>query len=224
MTRDDLEALLPVDVVDAPDLPRRWNVAPTQPLYAVRERSDGKRALEAMRWGLVPRWADDARIGARLINARAETLAQRPAFRHLIGRHQALLPVSGFYEWRRQGTTRQPFYFRRRDGYPMVLAGLWDVWSDEAGQHVQTCTIITTAANSTMAPVHHRMPVVLPERSWPAWLSPRAAPTAHGAAALAPAPPDLLEAYPVGQAVNSAVNDGPGLVQPVTEQAPRLWS
>jgi putative SOS response-associated peptidase YedK len=129
---DTLARLLDIDEVDAPELPISWNVAPTQPIYAVATSSNGARKLRALRWGLLPSWARDPRIGARLINARSETLVQRPAFRSLVGTRRALLPVSGFYEWRRpepgSPAPKQPFYFHRADGEPLVFAGLWDLW------------------------------------------------------------------------------------------------
>jgi putative SOS response-associated peptidase YedK len=147
---------------DSPELPISWNVAPTQPVYAVATSSSGTRKLRALRWGLVPSWTRDPRIAARLINARSETLGQRPAFRSLVSTRRALLPVSGFYEWRRPdpggSSLKQPFYFQRADGKPLVFAGLWDLWLDAQGRPLRSCTILTVAANKTMAPVHHRMP------------------------------------------------------------------
>jgi putative SOS response-associated peptidase YedK len=208
--------LLAVDEVDAPELPISWNVAPTQPVYAVATSSKGTRKLRALRWGLIPSWAEGPRIGAKLINARSETLAQRPAFRSLVGTRRALLPVSGFYEWRRPEppslAPKQPFYFWRADGQPLVFAGLWDLWLDAEGRPIRSCTIITTAANNTMAPVHHRMPVVLPPSAWDEWLRPGPLGRAQLDELLAPAPDDLLEAHRVGIAVNTAVNDGPHLI------------
>jgi putative SOS response-associated peptidase YedK len=131
--RDTLAQLLDVDEVDTPELPISWNVAPTQPVYAVATSSSGTRKLRALRWGLVPSWTQDPRIGAKLINARSDTLAQRPAFRPNVSTRRALLPVSGFYEWRRpqpgNSSLKQPFYFHRADDEPLVFAGLWDLWS-----------------------------------------------------------------------------------------------
>jgi putative SOS response-associated peptidase YedK len=216
--RDTLAQFLAVDEVDAPELPISWNVAPTQPVYAVATSSKGARKLRALRWGLIPSWAEGPRIGAKLINARSETLAQRPAFRSLVGTRRALLPVSGFYEWHRPEPSsplapKQPFYFRRADGQPLVFAGLWDLWLDAEGRPIRSCTIITTAANNTMAPVHHRMPVVLPPSAWDDWLRPEPLSRAQLDELLAPAPDDLLEAHRVGIAVNTAVNDGPQLIR-----------
>jgi putative SOS response-associated peptidase YedK len=213
--RDTLAQLLDVDEVDAPELPISWNVAPTQPIYAVATSSNGNRKLRALRWGLVPSWAKDPRIGAKLINARSETLAQRPAFRPLVSTRRALLPVSGFYEWRRPDTSapasKQPFYFHSADDEPLVFAALWDLWLDAEGRPLRSCTIITTAANKTMAPVHHRMPVILPRGVWDEWLRPGPLGRARLNELLAPAPDDLLDLHPVGSAVNSARNDDPEL-------------
>ena len=207
-------------MLDAPELPLSWNVAPTQPVYVAATASDGRRKLRALRWGLVPSWAKDPRIGSKLINARAETLAGRPAFRSLVGSRRGLFPVSGFYEWRRaaQGTKapKQPFYFCRADGEPLVFAALWDIWRDAEGQPWRTCTVVTCAANATMAPVHNRMPVVLPRQAWDEWLAPGPLGPGRLGELLVPAPDDLLEAYAVGVAVNSARNNGPELIQPVT--------
>ncbi|MGO9657472.1 MAG: SOS response-associated peptidase, partial [Acidimicrobiales bacterium] len=211
--------ILEVDEVEAPELPISWNVAPTQPVYAVAKSSGGARRLRALRWGLVPSWAKDPRVGSRLINARAETLAKRPAFRSLVPARRALVPVSGFYEWRRPAlggrAGAQPFYFHRADDWPLVLAGLWDLWLDAEGRPLRTCTIITTPANATMAPVHHRMPVVVPADAWEEWLRPEPLRPGRLSELLAPAPDDLLDAHPVTTAVNKAGNDGPELVLPV---------
>ena len=215
--RDTLARVLEVDEVEAPELPISWNVAPTQPVYTVAVSSGGARRLRALRWGLVPSWAKDPRAGGRLINARSETLAKRPAFRPLLRARRALVPVSGFYEWRRpqpgQAAGNQPFYFHSVDDEPLVLAGLWDLWRDAQGAALRTCTIITTAANRTMAPVHHRMPVVVGRDDWQEWLRPEPLRPGRLEELLAPAPEGLLDAYPVGTAVNKASNDGPQLLE-----------
>ncbi|MGD0808542.1 MAG: SOS response-associated peptidase [Acidimicrobiales bacterium] len=220
--RNTLASLLAVEVLDAPELPISWNVAPTQLIYAVATGVGGARKLRALRWGLVPSWANDPKIGSRLINARCESLREKPAFRSLISTRRALVPVSGFYEWRRPAPgapgLKQAFYFRRADGGPLVFAGLWDLWIDNEGQALRSCTIITTASNNTLAPVHHRMPVVLPEQTWDEWLTPGQSPERLDRL-LAPAPDDLLDVYPVGAAVNSAVNDGAHLILPQTVEA-----
>ena len=215
-SRDYLARLLDVDEVSAPELPTSWNVAPTQLVYAVVGSSDGLRSLRALRWGLVPNWAKDPRVGARLINARAETITTRPAFRSLVNTHRALLPVSGFYEWRQSPRVKgkgQPFYFQEPDGEPVVFAGLWDQWSDAEGGPTGTCTIITTKANKIMAPVHHRMPVLLPRKHWDLWLHPGPFDPRLNEM-LVSAADVLLEAHPVGTFVNYTTNDGPELVMP----------
>jgi putative SOS response-associated peptidase YedK len=142
--RDTIARLLDVEEVEAPELPINWNVAPTQPVYALATSSGGVRAL---RWGLVPSWAKDPRIGARLINARSETLTKRPAFRSLVSTRRGLLPVSGFYEWGRpepgSPALKQPVYFHRADGEPLVFAGLWDLWHDADGRPLRSCTLLS---------------------------------------------------------------------------------
>ncbi|MGA3221498.1 MAG: SOS response-associated peptidase [Acidimicrobiales bacterium] len=217
--RDTLARILEIDEVEAPELPISWNVAPTQPVYTVAKSAGGARRLRALRWGLVPSWAKDPRVGSRLINARSETLAKRPAFRSLVRARRALVPVSGFYEWRRatpgDQAGKQPFYFHRADDRPLVLAGLWDLWLDAESRPLRTCTIITTVANRTMAPVHHRMPVVVAADSWEEWLRPEPLRPSRLSELLAPAPNDLLDTYPVTTAVNKAGNDGPELVLPI---------
>jgi putative SOS response-associated peptidase YedK len=218
--RDALARLLEVDEVDTPELPISWNVAPTRPVYAVATSSGGSRKLRALRWGLVPNWAKDPRAGAKMINARSETLTKRPAFRSLISTRRALLPVSGFYEWRRSQssgpTPKQPFYFHRADGEALVFAGLWDIWYDAESRPLRSCTIITTTANETMAPVHHRMPVVLAQEAWDEWLHPGPLGAGRLDELLAPAPDDLLAIHPVGITVNDARNDGAELITPTT--------
>jgi len=218
--RDTLADLLNVDEVDAPELPPSWNVAPTQPMYTAATTSTGARKLRALRWGLVPNWGKGPRTGGQLINARSETLHKRPAFRSLLGSHRAIVPVSGFYEWRQPepGTegAKQPFYFYHAGGGPLAFAGLWDIWSDGEGQPLRSCTIITTAANETVAPVHNRMPVVLSPEDWDEWLGPGQLPVKRLGELLAPAPAGLLAFHAVGRAVNKALNDGPELILPVT--------
>ncbi len=224
--RDTLARLLSVDEVDTEELPTSWNVAPTQPVYGVAVSSSGTRELRAMRWGLVPSWAHDPRIGSRLINARAETLDERPAFRTLLARRRALLPFSGFYEWRRSGNERvgrsQPHYFCRSDGQPLVFAGLWDIWRDAEGQPLRSCTIITTTANALVASLHSRMPVVLPESSWDEWL--RAEPPSQDELRrlFAPTPDGVLTSWLVGLAVNNARVNRPELTLPAAEQPEAL--
>ncbi len=216
---DRLARLLDVDRVDTPELPLRWNVAPTQPVYAVIADQRGARTLSSLRWGLVPHWAADVRIGSRLINARGETAAQRPAFRDAIRDRRTALVFDGFYEWRRPGAGEkgraQPFYFYPTNRRPVAFAGLWDTWYDAEGQALRTCTIVTTAANATMAPVHHRMPVVLPSDTLDEWLRPAPLRPSRLLELLQPPPQDVINCHMVSTAVNSSRNEGPDLIAPV---------
>ncbi|MGH9105551.1 MAG: SOS response-associated peptidase [Acidimicrobiales bacterium] len=216
MSRDLVAKMLQVDQVQTEELPARWNIAPTQPVYGAVTARSTQRQLRSLRWGLVPNWARDLRAGSRMINARAETLAQRPAYREALMTRRALLPFSGFYEWQKSGLDRagpvQPFYFHCRGGEPLVFAGLWDTWCGAEGQKTETCTIITTPANKFMAPVHNRMPAILSPNDWDEWLLPGPLSAQRAEHLLAPAPEGLLVAYPVGLAVNDVRNDSPELV------------
>jgi putative SOS response-associated peptidase YedK len=207
--------------VAAPRQSPSYNVAPRDTVYAVRERmvdDAPRRVLSALRWGLVPPWAEDARSGDRMINARAETLADKSAHERAFRMHRCLVPADGFYEWRRRGKQKQPMFVHRRDGEPMAVAGLWAAWRGEGepeGDWLRTCAIVTTQANRVLAPLHDRMPVLLEERDWPRWLD-RSVEDLDGLARLlVPASDDALVAYPVGTRVNNADNDGPDLVERV---------
>jgi putative SOS response-associated peptidase YedK len=181
--------------------------------------------LEQMRWGLVPSWADDPKIGDRLINARAESVADKPAFKTAFLKRRCILPADGFYEWQpvagRQ--QKQPVFVHRRDGEPMAFAGLWEVWRDHARPDTPwllSCAIVTTRANATMAPVHDRMPVVLPEPAWDTWLDPRTDDQGRLEALLVPAPDETIELWPVSSMVNRADNNGPELTDRVEPEEP----
>ncbi len=206
---------------DAEDLAQspggRFNVAPTDEAAVVVQRDD-RRAITAYRWGLIPHWAEHAKVGNRLFNARAETLATSPMFRDAFRRHRCLVPVDSFYEWRRDGTIRRPFRVVRPDGRPLALAGLWAGWRDpERDQVVRTFTIVTTRPNAEMGALHDRMPVVLDPESWARWLDPAPADPGELLNLLVPAPDGSLEPYEVSRAVNDVRNDGPGLVDPVAQ-------
>lgn len=198
------------------NLPPRYNIAPTQDIAAVRVE-EGARRLVALRWGLVPSWADDAAMGGRLFNARSETAAEKPAFRAAFRARRALIPCDGFYEWRAQGKgIKQPYVIRRRDRAPFALAGLWERWRD-----LETLTILTVAANAVMRPLHERMPAILPSEDWPAWLDPET-PLGALTAMLRPAPDDGLDAVPVGPRVNSVRNDDPSCLEPPDDRQTSL--
>jgi len=200
---------------EMPDhLEPRYNIAPSQPVLVIPNR--GPRRLRPARWGLVPHWAADPAIGHRLINARAETLATRPAFRDAVALRRCLIPADGFYEWQRAGGRRtQPFYVRRRDGSPFAFAGLWDVWRAPDGERIASCTIVTTDSNALLAPIHDRMPVILDEVAYDAWLDPRPRAAAALEGLLVPFAAAPLEAYPVSTLVNTPANDDPQCIAPL---------
>jgi putative SOS response-associated peptidase YedK len=177
-----------------------------------------------MRWGLVPRWAKDPAVGSRLINARAETAAGKPAFRDAVARRRCLLPADGWYEWQRGGEHKQPFFITRADGAGLALAGLWSTWRrpDDPAPPLVTCGVLTTEAVGPLAEIHDRMPLILPIEAWQAWLDPD---SDHPGQLLAPPSTDLvhgLELRPVSTAVNHVQQDGPELVQRVEPEQPAL--
>jgi putative SOS response-associated peptidase YedK len=193
----------------------RYNVAPTDEALVVVQRDD-RRGVPSYRWGLIPHWADSAKVGSRMFNARAETLAGAPAFRDAFQRKRCLVPVECFYEWRREGTLRQPYTIGRADGAPLVLAGLWDGWRDPATDTVRrSFTIVTSAPNEAMATIHNRMPVILPEADWDAWLDGRYADRGRLLAMLEPRDEPELAIRAVSPLVNNVRNDGPELVVPI---------
>jgi putative SOS response-associated peptidase YedK len=210
------------------DLAPRFNVAPTQLVPIVRtkpgreltivRRADGsaERELASVRWGLIPAWAKDPGIGNRMINARAESVAEKPAFRAAFRSRRCVVPASGFYEWKREGRgPKRPYLIRRRDGEPIGFAGLWESWHDPTtGEAVESCTIITCAPNGPLAELHDRMPVILDPADYDRWLDPEA-PGAEEL--LRPCPAAWLEAVPVGTRVNSPANDDEGLIRPEGE-------
>lgn len=209
---------------EAPEslLAPRWNVAPTTDVYAVL--ADGStRRLDAFHWGLVPRWAKDLKVGSRMINARAETLATKGAYKHAFQRRRCIIPADGFYEWQKRPgqKTKQPWFVHRPDGEPFAFAGLWETWKgpDGTGDEVlRSCTIITTDANSEMAKIHDRMPVILPPGAWDTWLDPEQQDLDLLGRLLVPAPPQLIALRPVSTQVNNVRNDAPDLVDPAEPQ------
>lgn len=202
----------------ADDLGPRFNVAPTDEALVVVQRED-RRAITAYRWGLIPHWAESTKVGSRMFNARAETLTSSPAFRDAFVRKRCLVPVDGFYEWKREGTVRQPFLIGRADGTPLTLAGLWAGWRDPATDRVvRTFTIITSRPNDQMADLHDRMPVAVPEEIWPLWLDPLAN-RSELRAILEPNDDVALRIQPVSRLVNDVRNDGPELIEPFAAEA-----
>ncbi len=198
----------------------RYNVAPTDEALVVVQRED-RRAVVAYRWGLIPHWAEAAKVGSRMFNARAETLTASPAFRDAFRRKRCLVPVDGFYEWRRIGTRRQPFSIARADGRPLVLAGLWSGWRDPAGGGavIRTFTIITSPPNRQMADMHDRMPVVVPEEAWGLWLDTALDDPAELQGLFVPTDDVALRIDPVSALINNVRNDGPELIEPIALEA-----
>lgn len=199
---------------EPPALPPRHNIAPTQAVAAVRA-GEGGRELAMLRWGLIPGWAKDPAIGAKMINARAETAHEKPAFRAAFRRRRCLIPADGFYEWRRVEDGKQPYFIGMADGGPFAFAGLWESWQGPDGAAVETCTILTTDANELLRPLHERMPVILPPADHRLWLDPAvtdATPELRGL--LRPYPVAAMTAYPVSRRVNSPRNDDSGCREP----------
>jgi len=219
------------DVAIANDREPDYNVAPRAQVMVVRQRDD-RRVLSELRWGLVPSWAKDTSVGDRMINARAEGLATKPAYKRSFAKKRCLIPADGFYEWRvvappttpKGRPKKQPMFVHRRDGEPFAFAGLWDVWKVPEGVVLEgvgpdgwlrSCSIVTTRANDVLLPIHDRMPLLLPESAWAEWLDPGNEDVDALAGLLVPAPDDEIELWPVSTAVNKADNNGPELVRPV---------
>ena len=194
----------------------RFNIAPSQPVLAVRT-STGKEGREAvfLRWGLIPHWAKDPSIGNRLINARAETVAEKPAFRRAFRERRCLVPADGFYEWRKVDRRKQPFYIRMRDGRPFAFAGLWDHW-ETGGSTIETCAILTTAANAVLSPIHDRMPVILSPSDYALWLDPGISEQDRLVPLFRPYPEQDMEAFPVRAIVNNPKMEDPRCIIPVS--------
>jgi putative SOS response-associated peptidase YedK len=208
-----------VDVIQTDVVLRSWNVAPTKQVYAVAEH-DGQRMLGTFDWGLVPFWAKDRKIGARLINARVETAGVKPAFRDSFAARRCIVPADGFYEWEPKARGKLPHYFYSTDRGPLALAGLWSSWTDpESGDRVRTCTIVTGTPSDVVAPIHDRMPVILAKTAWDAWLDPDNRDKDAVSALVAGLPiPDLSE-HAVSTLVNRVANDLPDLIEPLESGA-----
>jgi putative SOS response-associated peptidase YedK len=195
------------DFADGPALEPRYNIAPTQPVAAVRSGTQG-RELVLLRWGLIPSWASDPSIGNRLINARAETVAEKPAFRAAFRHRRCLVLTDGFYEWRKEGKRKQPYFIGLKSGQPFAFAGLWEHWND-----LETCTVLTTAANELMRPLHERMPLILPEEAHDLWLDPEVKQADLLKGLLQPFPSEEMIAYPVSVLVNNPRHEDPRCVE-----------
>ena len=201
--------------VDAlPNLAPRYNIAPTQDVVAIRH-ADAGRGLAMLRWGLIPGWAKDPAIGSRMINARAETVAEKPSFRAAFRQRRCLVAADGFFEWQKVAEgPKQPYYIRLESDEPFAIAGLWERWRDPAGETVESCTLITTEANAELAPIHHRMPVIISPADYDAWLEPHPASAEALHDLLRPYPGAEMTAFPISRHVNNVRNDDPACIEP----------
>jgi putative SOS response-associated peptidase YedK len=208
---------------DFPMYSRRYNIAPeqisssTENKVPVILRHGGENACRLMHWGLIPNWAKDPSVGNRMINARAESLREKPAFKQLVETRRCIVPADGFYEWRKEGKRKVPMWFHLRSSEPFAFAGLWDTWRKPNGNKLDTFTIITTEPNELMRPIHNRMPVILRREDEEQWLDVSRTSFAKSRSLLKPYPDELMYAHDVSQLVNSAKYDGPECIEPVLD-------
>jgi putative SOS response-associated peptidase YedK len=196
-----------------PNFPPRYNVAPSQPIPIVR-LMNGERQFALVRWGLLPSWVKDPKAFSLLINARGESMMEKPAFRAAMKRRRCLIPADGFYEWKAVGACKQPYFIRQKSGEPFAFAGLWETWTGPNGEEVDTAAIVTTTANRTLAGIHGRMPVFVPREAFDLWLDCANVEADAAIALIQPADDALLEAYPISTAVNRVANDSDALIAP----------
>ncbi len=201
--------------MDRPNFPPRYNIAPTQPVPIIRQ-DDGVRQFSLVRWGLVPSWSKQVNASNPLINARAETIFEKPSFKNAIRRRRCLFPLDGFYEWYRGAPRRQAYYVRARDHGLYAIGGVWEYWTSADGSELESAAMITTEANGTLAPIHHRMPVIIAPSEFDRWLSTDETEAREVSDLLAPSSDDLLEAVAISDRVNKVANDDPDVQTPVT--------
>lgn len=201
----------------ASELKPSYNIAPTQPVAVIV--SDGKKRLIEVRWGLVPSWAKDLSVGNKMINARAETVTEKPSFRNAFKKRRCLVVADGFYEWQKVGDGKRPIYIRLKTGRPFGMAGLYETWHSPEGEEVKSCAIITTEANQLMQPIHDRMPVIIPKDNEDLWLDPSVQEATVLRELLQPYPASEMKAYPVSKRVNSPGNNSPDCLKPVPAEA-----
>jgi putative SOS response-associated peptidase YedK len=203
-----------LDLPVAPDIAPRYNIAPTQPVAAVRASiGSGQRELTYFHWGLIPSWAKDLKGGARMINARAETAAEKPAFRAALKYRRCLVPADGFYEWQKTDGKKQPIYLRMADGRPFAFAGLWEHWQSADGSEIESCTLLTTSPNELIRPVHDRMPVILHPDDYDLWLDPKMQTADRLQPLLQAYPAEEMTYYAVSTVVNNAQFDDPRCIE-----------
>ena len=218
-----------LEYLEQPNFPPRYNVAPTQPVPIVR-LWEGRRQFALVRWGLIPAWAKDPKTFSLMINARGDTAAEKPAFRYAMVRRRCLFPADGFYEWKAEGNSKRPYAILPAHGGPIAFAGVWESWIGPNGEELETAAILTTDANETLRPIHHRMPVVIQPEAFETWLDCRNVSVPEASTLLRPAPDDFFRAYEVSPAVNRHANDSPDLLlpaedvppEPVPERKPRV--
>src|SRR5262249_34412785 len=203
--------------LEQPNFPPRYNIAPTQPIPIVRI-AEGERHFALLRWGLIPSWVKDPRAFSLLINARGESVNDKPAYRMAMKRRRCLIPADGFYEWKSEGGQKRPYVIRPKDGQPLAFAGLWETWMGPNGEEMETAAIVTTRANRDIAHLHDRMPVIVPPDTFDFWLDCNNVDALAASAVLVSARPGSLEAYEVSTAVNHAANDNPALLERVNSQ------
>ncbi|MEX0590143.1 MAG: SOS response-associated peptidase, partial [Xanthobacteraceae bacterium] len=199
------------------NFPPRYNIAPTQPIPIVR-LDHAARHFALVRWGLIPSWVQDPKDFALLFNARLEGIESKPVYRAAMRRRRCLIPADGFYEWKKEGKGRRPYFVRARDKQPFAFAGLWETWSDRDGGEIETAAIIICEANETLAPIHDRMPVIVPREKYDPWLDADRIDARPATALVGPAPDDFLEAYEISTRVNKADNDGAENLLPVVRE------
>jgi putative SOS response-associated peptidase YedK len=211
----DLATLFDALEVDLPAVEPHYNIPPSAQVLAVRQLADHeRRQLVPLHWGLIPKWAKDPAIGNRLINARSESAADKPSFRDAVRRRRCLVLADGFFEWQKQGGKKEPYFLRLPDGRPFAFAGLWERWHGPEDKTIESCTILTTAANDLVRPIHDRMPVILESEAYPCWLDPGLNDPAKVQPWLRPLPADRMIAYPVSRLVNNPRHDDARCLEP----------
>jgi putative SOS response-associated peptidase YedK len=205
------------DLSETPQLAPRYNIAPTQPVAAVRYNNDkNQRELAHFHWGLIPRWAKDPSIGSRMINARSETAAEKPSFRAAFKYRRCLVPTDGFYEWWKVDGGKQPVLIKMKDERPFAIAGLWEHWQSPDGSEIESVTLLTTEPNDLLTKIHNRMPVILAEKDYDLWLDPGAQHPGEVQPLMRPFPGDKMTFYPVSTHVNNPRNEDPTCIIPIS--------
>ena len=218
LTDPNVDIAVQFNLPAIPDMQPRYNIAPTQPVAAVRaSRDSNARELVMLQWGLIPFWAKDPKIGARMINARSETAAEKPSFRAAFRRRRCLVIADGFYEWQKQNGSKQPFFIHLRDTRPFAFAGLWEHWEGPDDSLIESCTLLTCNPNDLLRSVHNRMPVILDPEDYDLWLDPEVQKQDLLQPLLRPYPAGEMDAYPVSRFVNSPANDSPKCIEPLLE-------